>query len=329
MARILPDRDVKKLLSCCIIGGLESQLNPNGIELRLGKHIRFLSTGEEREIPEGHFVKIAPGENVIISSLEKIDFSKEATAKVFPGKMVMAFITPTTTMMREGITQSATKIDPGFVGQLNWGLRNSSIKDLVLQNGESIFKLTFWLLDPDEVPDSCYGSKPGDQYQNTDGIKLSSRKIPADIPQSRLVASSTDKLDGKKQLKEAGYPFNFISSELVQLHGKFEMVSKDVLLLKDDIDKRTNDLSDKIGHETSQVFSKLDETRANLLTETSNLLTQKFVWVGGVLISAVLLSFGALNYLRQQEISAGSILVICIGVSFSCLAIVWGITRKP
>jgi len=148
MARILPDRDVKKLLSCCVIGGLESQLNPDGIELRLGKHIRSLSTGEEREIPDGHFVKIAPGENVIISSLEKIDFSKEATAKVFPGNMVMAFITPTTTMMRmrEGITQSATKFDPGFVGQLNWGLRNSSIKDLILQNGESIFKLTFWLL---------------------------------------------------------------------------------------------------------------------------------------------------------------------------------------
>lgn len=328
MGRILPDRDVKQLLAYSILGGLESQLNPNGIELRLGHHIRFLSTGEEREIPDGHFVKIVPGENVIISSLEKIDFSKEAVGKVFPGKMVMAFITPTTTMMREGITQSATKIDPGFVGQLNWGLRNSSIKDLILQNGESIFKLTLWLLDEDEIPDTTYGSKPEHQYQNTGGIKLSSRKIPADIPQSRLVTSSADKLDGKKQLKEAGYPFNFIGSELVQLHGKFEMVSKDVLLLKDDIDKRTTDLSDKIGRETSQVVAKIDETKSNLLTETSNLLTQKFVWVGGVVISAVMLSLGALNYLKQQQISASSILIICVAASSTCLLIVWGITRK-
>lgn len=329
MARILPDRDVKKLLTCCILEGLESKLNPNGIELRLGQHIRYLSTGEEREIPDDHFVKIAPGENVIISSLETINFSKEAVGKVFPGKMVMAFITPTTTMMREGITQSATKIDPGFVGQLNWGIRNSSIKDLILQNGESIFKLTLWLLDEDEIPDTAYGSKPEHQYQNTGGIKLSSRKIPADIPQSRLITSSADKIDAKKQLKEAGYPFNFIGSELVQLHGKFEVVSKDMLLLKEDIDKRTTDLSDKIGKETSQVVAKLDETKSNLLSETSNLLTQKFVWVCGVVISALVIALGALNYLKQQQISASAILVICVIASGSCLAIVWGITRKP
>jgi deoxycytidine triphosphate deaminase len=49
----------------------------------------------------------------------------------------MAFVTPTTTMMREGIMQSSTKIDSGFRGTLNWGLRNSSIKDFILEFGRT------------------------------------------------------------------------------------------------------------------------------------------------------------------------------------------------
>src|SRR5207245_8236742 len=168
---------------------------------------------------------VSPGETVAISSLEQIDFSAEAVRKLLPDSMLMGFITPTTTMMREGISQVATKIDAGFRGTLNWGLRNGSTRDLVLQHGEPIFKLTLFLLDGDESPDNAYGSRPGDAYQNSEGIARSSRRIPADLPKDRVVASSFDKLDPKKQLREAGYPFNHIGTELTQLHGKFEVVS--------------------------------------------------------------------------------------------------------
>jgi len=37
----------------------------------------------------------------------------------------------------EGIMQSSTKIDSGFVGTLNWGIRNSSIRDFVLGFSET------------------------------------------------------------------------------------------------------------------------------------------------------------------------------------------------
>jgi deoxycytidine triphosphate deaminase len=33
----------------------------------------------------------------------------------------MALITPTTTMVREGAMNVATKVDAGFIGQPNWG----------------------------------------------------------------------------------------------------------------------------------------------------------------------------------------------------------------
>ena len=128
MATILSDREIKGLLRDVIAGGDPKLLNPNGIELRLGCHVRFHSTGEECQLQEGYFLKVSPGETVLISSLEKIDFTRETVQKHFPHSMLMAFITPTTTMMREGISQVATKIDAGFRGALNWGCATAQPK---------------------------------------------------------------------------------------------------------------------------------------------------------------------------------------------------------
>ena len=58
-----------------------------------------------------------------------------------------------------------TKVDPGFVGQLNWGLRNSSFKDFILGYGEPIFKMTILLLEGGEVPEIPYGQRSEDRYQ--------------------------------------------------------------------------------------------------------------------------------------------------------------------
>src|SRR5689334_691632 len=127
MAKILADRDIRKLLGTVIRNAEEKRINPNGIEIRLGRHVLFQSTDEEKELGPGSYLKILPGESVIISSFEDFDFRREAVEKAFPGCDLMALITPTTTMMREGIMQSTTKVDSGWNGRLNWGLRNSSI----------------------------------------------------------------------------------------------------------------------------------------------------------------------------------------------------------
>ena len=228
MARILADKDIRKLLGTVIQNAEEHRINPNGIEIRLGKHVFFQSTDEDKVLGLDMFLKVLPGESVIISSLERFDFTCETIDKIFPKCNLMAFITPTTTMMREGIMQSSTKVDSGWAGTLNWGLRNSSIRDFILGYGEPIFKLTFFLLEGDEVPDVLYGDRPNDRYQNTDGIARSTRKIPVNIPTKKIVNSTTEKLDPQKQLREAGYPFSHISQELTDLHGKFEIVSSDV-----------------------------------------------------------------------------------------------------
>ena len=143
VARILPDRDIRKLFGAVIIDADEKLLDPNGIKLRLGTEILFHSTGEEKKIERGEYVKISPGESVMICSMEKIDFRGITIHELFPKLNLMALITPTTTMVREGVTQASTKIDAGFNGNPNWALRNSSHKDLILQHGEPMFKLTF------------------------------------------------------------------------------------------------------------------------------------------------------------------------------------------
>src|SRR5439155_5532111 len=196
------------------------------------------------------------------------------------------------------IIQAATKIDPGFEGLLNWGLRNSSYKDLIIGQGEPMFKLTVWLLEGDEVPEIEYGGRAEDKYQHTEGIKVSGRRIPADIPKSKIVSSSMEKLDPKKQLREAGYPFDHIGSELIRLDGKFEMVSRDVA-----------SLAQKIEGETKSVVDKIEETKRWLVEHVENLFSKKFLWLVGTFIGGVAVLYAILGFLKTLALPDSALVV--------------------
>lgn len=257
MARILPDRDILALLGKVILEGVPECVGPSSYEVRLGNLAKFNSTGEEVEIRPGCFLEIEPGELVTVASLEKLDFSRAALDTVGkPG--VVGFITPTTTMMREGFLFASTKVDTGFCGTLNWGIRNSSIKSVQLAFGERIFKLTLFELQANEVPDKVYGeNKDKDRYQGSEGIVTSARMIPVQIADHKLVRRTEKKIDPKKQLQEAGPPFNYIGTELRILQGNFEVVSKDVALVKEGFDELQRNIEKKIDTETSAISTTL------------------------------------------------------------------------
>jgi len=317
MAKILPDYEVKKLLGSVLIGAEEQCINPNGIELRLGEYVRFYSTGETKKLGNGFFLKVKPGENVIISSLEKLDFTEETVQSIYPDKMLMALVTPTTTMMREGISHAATKVDAGFRGNLNWGFRNNSAKEFTIQYSEPIFKLTLFLLEKDESPDVPYGEGVTHTYQDTDGIKASTRRIPADIPKNKLISSSFGKIDPKKELREAGYPFNHIGRELVELHGKFETVSSDVRLL-----------STKIEQETQVISKRLNGLPGAILEKVEVLFQKKFLWITAALVAAISVMLPIWNFLQAKNLSAS--LLVCIGIAAGAaiLVITYILTRR-
>jgi|GEM_PF-4193122 len=282
MARILADKDIKKLLGTVIVGAVEECLNPNGIELRMGKHVHFHSTAEEGTLEEESFLKVHSGEAVTISSLEKIDFTAETVGKVSPHKMLMGLVTPTTTMMREGISQVTTKIDAGFRGILNWGLRNDSSKDLIIGYGEPIFKLTIFALDDDERPELAYGERDGDKYMDSERIKDSTRTIPAQIPKTKILSSRFGKIDPKEQLREAGYPFDYISAELIQLGSKLEIVSTTSNKFIDELSSKIDELLKKIGdvierQGTLQIDSHYYMVAQSLGTPTDNMPLPRLV----------------------------------------------------
>ncbi len=120
VANILPDRELRSLLGIAIIDGSQDCIRVNSYEVRLGHKAKFDSTGEEIEIPDGHFLQIEPGDFVSVESLERLDFSRETLKSAGKNCGVFALITPTTTMMREGFLFASTKVDPGYKGKLNW-----------------------------------------------------------------------------------------------------------------------------------------------------------------------------------------------------------------
>jgi len=328
MAKILADKDIRKLIGYAILDADEKLLNPNGIELRLGKEVLFHSTGEEKELDTGKFLKVCPGESLSITSIETIDFSAPVVKKLFPDCMLMGFITPTTTMMREGISQVATKIDAGFRGKLNWGLRNGSTHDLILQYAEPIFKLTIFLLDKEESPELPYGNRSNDSYQDTEGIMRSSRKIPADIPKIKLITSSFDKLDPKKQLREAGYPFDHIGTELTTLNGKFEVVSTEVRMMKDEFQQRTSELSNKIGTETNTLADKIEDTRLNVLEKVETLFDKKFFGMIGIIIGALPILYGGISFLQGTTLGGNTIAFITMILGIVIILVTFLLTKK-
>ena len=317
VARILPDKDVRKLLGTVILNADEGRINPNGIEIRLGKCVLFQSTDEEKELGPDMFLKVLPGETVTISSYEQFDFTSEAIGKIFPGCDIMALITPTTTMMREGIMQSSTKVDSGWAGTLNWGLRNSSIRDFILGYREPIFKLTFFLLEGDEIPEIQYGNRPDDRYQNTDGIARSTRSIPASIAKKQIVSSSSERIDPKKQLREAGYPFDHIGRELTDLQGKWEVVSNDVILLKSAITDETTKLSDKV-----------EESQKTVLEKVEALFNQKFLQVAGAIIGCISIMFGIVTFLRDRGINGAALGWVALVCGLGILLVIFLLGRK-
>ena len=58
MARILAGRDIRRLIGTALMDADEQLINPNGIELRLGKHALFHSTGEDGELEAGKFLQV-------------------------------------------------------------------------------------------------------------------------------------------------------------------------------------------------------------------------------------------------------------------------------
>jgi hypothetical protein len=108
----------------------------------------------------------------------------------------------------------------------------------------------------------------------------------------QIIGSSAERLDPQKQLREAGYPYNYISTELAELRGKWEVVSSDVLLLKDAIADGNKNLSDKT-----------EASRKSTLQQVESLFDRKFMSLAGSIVGCLALMYGAVTFLQSQGIT--------------------------
>jgi hypothetical protein len=145
----------------------------------------------------------------------------------------------------------------------------------------------------------------------------SARTVPASIPKSKIIGSSVDRIDPKKQLREAGYPFDHIGTELADLRGKWEVVSNDVLMLKDTIAEQTDKLSDKV-----------DESQKTVLEKVESLFDRKFLSIAGAVIGVLLMMYGGAAFLQSHGITGTLLGWIASAAGLGCFVLVYVLTYR-
>lgn len=139
----------------------ERELNPEGtgFDLRVGEVYRLKSGGflgvTERKTSEVELAdKVAEtskkitlniGEYFLVKTMEKVNLPSEKII-VSPGSgpvYLMADVYPRSTLLRSGVYLLTTKTDPGYSGELTFGLVNLGPYPFELELGSRIANLVF------------------------------------------------------------------------------------------------------------------------------------------------------------------------------------------
>ena len=138
----------------------EREQNPEGtgLDIRVGEVYRLKGDGflgvEERKTPD--IEKIAdvkedkefilkPGDFVLLKTMEKITIPSEKITvdENWPPMYLMANAYPRSTLQRCGLFLRTTKTDPGYTGELTFGLANIGPSDVKLELGSRIANIVF------------------------------------------------------------------------------------------------------------------------------------------------------------------------------------------
>lgn len=244
MATILNDVEIERLLDSVIIRGEESCIRPNSYILRVGQAGEFLNTDKEFSIgDEGDFggIKIAPGHSIGLTSFEDIDFRRETVHKIYPDCDLHAFITPNTSLSREGIVAPATQIDAGYNGTLIWTLANTSMKERRYLHKANVFRMTIFKLEKGEVPLEPYDG----HYQKEFGyVKSKRRDAEVGMRESEWETASVPggPQDTFEILAKSGPPWDVLTERLKLIDRQFKTVSNEYSDIKDETQEIKNEI---------------------------------------------------------------------------------------
>ena len=303
MTLILSDVEIQKLLDHDIIkDGDRNQVRANSYVFRLGKEVRFNSTGERKPGELGDILEINPGDSVLVHSLEFLNFEKSAVNEVYPDKLICAFLTPITTLMREGLQLLTTKIDPGYFGTPNWTIRNSSVEPVKLEIGEPIFKATLFLLSAnEEIPEKSYGEREDkDFYQGKTGLVGSKRRLPVDAEKRKKICVSSKGTEFER-LKQSGFPYDFIATQLQNVGDSIQIVTKDFARMDEKVEKRNQELSQKMDRIKESISKVADDKAQAMLGQVDDMVVRKLTSSGVMVFTIFCAMVGGAAYLIEKN----------------------------
>jgi deoxycytidine triphosphate deaminase len=138
--------------------------NPEGIglDLRVGEVYSleekdgFLGV-ENRTTPEAIFIAniekdgnkkitLKPGEYILVKTIEKITAPAEKVLyeEGEPARFLMPHVYPRSTLQNCGVALYCTKTDPGYSGQLRFGLANHGKRNFGFELGARMFNIVFF-----------------------------------------------------------------------------------------------------------------------------------------------------------------------------------------
>jgi deoxycytidine triphosphate deaminase len=145
-----------------LIGNLsEREFNPEGVgfDLRVGEVYKISGDGylgvENRRTPKeekiagidggSKSVVLAPADYVLVKTMENVNVPSQKI--VIEENREPAFLTihtyPRTTLQRSGVSLIASKTDPGYYGQLTYGMANLGKSNFEFELGSRIANIVF------------------------------------------------------------------------------------------------------------------------------------------------------------------------------------------
>lgn len=166
------------------------QIDPASYDLRVGNQAASSSEGKKINLQETGFIQVRPGDFVIVSTLEWLEFDTQHAAR----------FGLTSSYSRHGlIATTGAQIDPGFRGRLFVGLTNLSSKEITLPQGDKFITVEFHrLASPAKKPYS--GPYQGRDELGPDEIKVvMEREYVSQTEMMRTLESLVSSVNGLKQ----------------------------------------------------------------------------------------------------------------------------------
>ncbi len=140
--------------------GVEERTTPNAIKIADIKE-----DGNKKII-------LKPGEFILVKTVEKISAPGEKVkySESDSERYLMPHVYPRSTLQNCGVALYCTKTDPGYSGQLRFGLANHGKRDFVFELGARMFNIVFHVIDG-ELKRTYEGQWQGGERASIEGFE--------------------------------------------------------------------------------------------------------------------------------------------------------------